>query len=383
MKIAYVTPYYNGDLDGRFGRFHDWVHALRDMDDPPFEFEVFALTASNTDGTLPSTPYSILGEATDLWGRKRNKIEFALNAPRLARDLKRREFDLVHVLTLDLFAYPVAVALSDGPLVVGPDVQGYFPDRDGSRWNTTGVQQFKHGVNYWLKDTLLAAAPDSTLVALSEYQKQLLTTLSLPEERVETIAPGVDPRFSPDPSTSSGKTVFLYVGDFSEYKGYPLFLRALSRLPDDVDWKAVVVGRGDPRREQIAELGIADRVTVEGFVPRENLPEYYRRADFFVMPSVDENGPNTIVEALACGTPVLSTDKSGINEYTPEGAGLQFDRTVEELRDCLVSAIKNKCSLSKEAGEAAPRFTAEQTIASLHHVYRRHLGGERRNGVPD
>lgn len=373
MKIAYVTPYYNGNLDGRFGRFHDWVHTLRDMTNPPFDFEVFTLTASNRDGTLSSAPHSFLGEATDLWGKKRNKLEFALNAPRLARDLRRKEFDLVHVLTLDLFAYPLAVALSDRPPVIGPDIQGYFPERKGKRWNASGSQWFKYRIQYWLKQRLLSTAPDSTVIALSEYQKKLISNLSGTTNRIEIVAPGVDPKFSPGPPKTSEETTFLYIGDLSDYKGYSLFLEALGRLPDDLDWRAVVVGSGDQRREKITEIGINDRVEIEGFVPREDLPDYYRRADFFVMPSVDENGPNTIVEALACGTPVLATDRLGINEYIPDGSGICFNRNPESLKRALHTAISEKQSLTNRARETAPRFTAKTTIKSLTDIYRNHL----------
>jgi hypothetical protein len=41
MQVAYVTPYYNGACDGRYGRFHDWVHAVRDANDPPFDADVY------------------------------------------------------------------------------------------------------------------------------------------------------------------------------------------------------------------------------------------------------------------------------------------------------------------------------------------------------
>lgn len=369
MKVAYVTPYYNGDVDGRFGRFHDWVHALRDMDSPPFDFDVFALTASNEDSTLSSRPHAFLGDATSLWGTKQNKVEFALNAPRLVRDLRQEQFDIVHVLTADLIAHPIARLFGGKPLVVGPDIQGYFPGRKGNRWNQTGMPALKNRAKYHLKETILQTSTPERVVALSEYQKQLISTLPVPADRISLLPPGVDPIFSPGAERTGDGTSYLYVGDLSKYKGYPLFIRALSQLPEEMDWEATIIGKGDVQDGRLDELGIRERVDLIGYVPRDELPPYYRRADFFVMPSVDENGPNTIVEALACGTPILATNRPGINEYTPEGAGIHFERTVPDILEALQRAELNKASLTKTAREVASSFEIGHTIDALQEIY--------------
>jgi len=380
VKVVYLTTYYNGEIDGRFGRFHDWVHTLRDMDDPPFEFEVVALTASNPDGTLSSRPHAVLGEATDLWGSAKNNAEFCLNVPRALRDLRRIDFDVLHVLTLDMIAYPVALAASGCHPVVGPDVMGYTPLREGPRWDRGGATWVKDRIRFNARKALLRAARDPTLIALSRRHAANIRELDA-RASPEVIPPGVDAVFSPGDREMDGRpedspTRFLYVGDLSTYKGYDIFLDALAGLPNRVDFHAAVIGSGDPEPDRIDGLGLADRVTVEGFVPRSELPKHYRRADFYVMPSIDENGPNTIVEALACGTPIIATDRPGTNEYAPDGAGIYVDRTASALREGLIEAHERRETCAETARAHTDEFRAERTVEALSDRYREHARWE-------
>jgi glycosyltransferase involved in cell wall biosynthesis len=375
VRVAYLTTYYNGQVDGRFGRFHDWVHTLRDMADPPFEFDVVALTASNHDATLSSRPHGILGEATDLWGSPLNNVEFALNLPRAVGDLRKLDHDVVHVLTADAFAYPVALLMSGRSPVVGPDIQGYFPGREGDRWNQGGLAGLKQRLTFRRRRRLLSVARKPTVIALSEYHAANIRKLD-PALAPTVIPPGVDRIFHPGPDADVGAadvdrpTRFLYVGDFTEYKGFDVFLGALAQLP--VDFEATAVGAGDVDRERIDHLGLGTHLSVEGFVPRHELPSLYRDADFLVMPSVDENGPNTIVEALATGTPVVATDTLGINEYAPEGAAIYADRSQSGFRKAMVEAHEHRASYVRTALEHADEFTAERTLERLAEIYRDH-----------
>lgn len=379
MKVAYLTTYYNGAVDGRFGRFHDWIHTLREMDDPPFDFEVVALTASNPDETLSSTPHGVFGDATDLWGSPLNTAEFGLNAPRALRDLWRGDPDVVHVLTLDAVAYPVALAMSGRSPVIGPDVQGYFPGREGDRWERGGVEGFKQRTRYRLRRGLLALAADPTIVTLSQYHENNVRTLGV--DRLETIPPGVAPIFRrgqqahPERRDPDRPTEILYLGDLSEYKGYDIFLDALTQVPDDIDWHATIIGTGDAQHDRITNAGLARSVDVEGFVPRSELPSYYQRADCYVMPSIDEHGPNTVVEALACGTPVVATDKLGINEYAGDETAIYVDRSPSGIRRGIEQLHARRDEYLASAVKRAPEYQAEHTVDALADLYEAHVEG--------
>ena len=112
----------------------------------------------------------------------------------------------------------------------------------------------------------------------------------------------------------------LWSGDI--YKGVDVTIRALSAIAKVCpDVKYLVVGRGDdqPRLARLAaELGVADRVAVAGFVPTEALVEHYRLADAYIMPSQEGFGI-VYLEAMACGVPVLSGDRDGSADPLQDG----------------------------------------------------------------
>lgn len=371
MQVAYVTPYYNGACDGRYGRFHDWVHAVRDANDPPFDADVYAFTASNHDEMLASTPHAYLGEATDLWGTKWNKPEFLMNARRIREALFEADYDLIHVLTMDTIVTPTVFSIApDVPLVMGPDIAGWSPIRRGSFERESPVAWAKNRLRYVLKNMFERTVPYDRILAFSEYHRDILASFSIPPERTELIRPGVAGCFHLGTEHDiHDPPQLLYVGDFTAHKGYPQFLDALSRLDRPVDVR--LIGAGDPNIERIHNLSISGSVTIEGFVPRTELANYYRAADLFVLPSIDEMGPNTQIEALACGTPVVATDRPGINEYVSDNAAVFFSpRNAQTLATAIDNALNELSRLQAGARQISSSFRAIDTARALADTYR-------------
>lgn len=370
MNIAYVTPYYNGACDGRFGRFHDWVHTAREMSDPPFEFDIYAFTSSNDDGTLATEPAKYFGGATDLWGTKLNKPEFLLNAPRVRSALKQGEYDLIHLLVMDTIVLPTVLSLrGDVPLVIGPDIAGWSPIRSGMFANESGTEMVKNRVKYLLKNTLARTVPFDRAVVFSKHHQNILESFGISAENMSILHGGVSQRFSHNKRGERNESIeLLYVGDFSVHKGYPMFLEAIAEL--EVPVTARLVGGGDPNKSLIEDIGVTDQIVVEGFVPREELPAYYRRADLFVNPSIDELGPNTLLEALASGTPVVATDILGINEFAPPKASVLFEpRTVTELANGIERALSDIDALTRGARNVSTQCHSTQTLENLEDIY--------------
>ncbi|HEY9688595.1 MAG TPA: glycosyltransferase [Coleofasciculaceae cyanobacterium] len=112
----------------------------------------------------------------------------------------------------------------------------------------------------------------------------------------------------------------LWPGD--RYKGVDVTIRALpliARIIPNV--KYLVIGRGDdrPRLEALAyEMGVGDRVVFAGFVPTEELPDFYRAADLYVMPSQEGFGI-AYLEAMATGVPVIAGDDDGSADPLQDG----------------------------------------------------------------
>jgi glycosyltransferase involved in cell wall biosynthesis len=71
----------------------------------------------------------------------------------------------------------------------------------------------------------------------------------------------------------------------------------------------------------LAELGLSDAVTFAGSIPFEDTPRFYRSADVFALSSTFDNSPNVVLEAMASGLPVVTTDVGGVREYVSDLVG--------------------------------------------------------------
>jgi glycosyltransferase involved in cell wall biosynthesis len=115
-----------------------------------------------------------------------------------------------------------------------------------------------------------------------------------------------------------GERVVLCVGRLSHEKGQSYLLRAARAWPESV--RVVIAGVGPDRHalQRIAhEERIAHRVSFTGLV--DDVAPYYALADVVVLPSLSEGSPNVLLEAMACGVPVVATNVGGIPEIALDG----------------------------------------------------------------
>lgn len=131
-----------------------------------------------------------------------------------------------------------------------------------------------------------------------------------------TRAPDLPPR-----ARKSGEIVIVFLGQLGSRKGIPQLVSALSLLPPDVPWRAVLGGDGDVQgtRDLVRKLGLADRVEVPGWVGPTRVDEILRAADIFALPSFAENLPMSIIEAFAYGVPVICTPVGSVPEMVEDG----------------------------------------------------------------
>ncbi|GIW40469.1 MAG: glycosyl transferase [Candidatus Binatia bacterium] len=164
----------------------------------------------------------------------------------------------------------------------------------------------------------------AALIAVSRsVADDLVRVTGLPSEKVHVIYnPVVDERLfrkareMPDHPwfADSRMPVVLGAGRFVKQKDFPTLLRAFARVRRERPAKLVVLGSGKPRRKEkleklAAKLGIREDVDFPGFV--ENPYAYMARASVFVLSSAWEGLPGVLVEAMACGCPVVATDCPG------------------------------------------------------------------------
>lgn len=166
--------------------------------------------------------------------------------------------------------------------------------------------------------------------------------------------------------------VFLLVGSGYARKGVAAALRSLARLPDEA--RLIVVGRDkNARRYQAlaARLGVAARVHFAG--PQPDPRPWYGAADAFVMPTLYDPLSNAVLEALACGLPVVTSDRCGAGERVREfGAGVtcganDVDAIAAGMRALMEPAARDEGS--RRALAAVAGLTPEAMSARLLALY--------------
>ena len=167
---------------------------------------------------------------------------------------------------------------------------------------------------------------------------QISKLCNLDRERIQYVPNAIDTDFfSPEqPARSDSEPLVLYVGRLEPLKGALVFAKAVSTIARAVPNARFIFLGADRRsasgRSQKAELqamlqsaGVETRVEFHGHGPPEQFRQFYRRATLFVMPSLFENCPYTLLEAMSCGLPVVASRAGGIPEIVRDGEnGLLF-----------------------------------------------------------
>lgn len=195
------------------------------------------------------------------------------------------------------------------------------------------------------------------VIAVSESLKRDAVALGVPAEKVRVIGNGIDPElFRPVDRTEARRTLGLpkygpllvSVGTLAPRKGFHLVMEAMAKLAER--WPTLrfaIVGddgsegaMGKDLKALAARLKIADRVIFAGPRKSEELAAWYGAADLFVLATAHEGCPNVVLEALACGTPVVATPVGNIPELldSPE-AGVLVERTVDAIAAGIDAAL--------------------------------------------
>lgn len=165
---------------------------------------------------------------------------------------------------------------------------------------------------------------------LSESSRQDVIRLGIPEKNISVVPPGTDfERYKPAPEIRR-KPIILHVGRLKKYKSTDHLLYAAQKLKErGRDFEVVIVGTGDdqPRLKALAvKLRIADRVRFTGFVTEEEKIRLYQQSTVLVESSIKEGWGLIVIEANACGTPVVVARSPGLVDSSRDGVnGLFYD----------------------------------------------------------
>jgi len=239
-----------------------------------------------------------------------------------------------------------------------------------------------------------AARKAHHIITVSEYSKaQIVERLGVAPSKVSAISNGLNGEFLPmrrgealnavSVALDIDRPYLLYVGNLKRHKNVSTLLEAFTMLREwhDVPQRLLLLG-DDPHgkrrlEEQAAKLGIADRVSIVPFVAQELLPKVYAAADALVMPSRVEGFGLPVLEAMACGTPVVCSRAASLPEVGGE-AVLYFDpSSPEELADAIEQVLDSgelRESLRAKGLARAAQFTWKESAEKHVAVYQSVLG---------
>jgi len=299
---------------------------------------------------------------------------------RFFRRLERRSggFHVLHVLSL----LQTAQDFSRIPKDVKRCITIYdLATRVNPEWFTPGIVR--------LMDETLAYAKtcDAVITISHNSKKDLVDLFHLPPERVHVIYPGVESIFHPLPPATFKPVLERYgiegpyiltVGMLDPRKNLPLLVQAFSLLVSERGLKGLRLIITGPKGWDLEKAWpdppqhLKERIVLTGHVPRQDLPALYNGAAVFCYPSLYEGFGLPILEALACGTPVVTANTSSMPEVTGDG-GIMVSPTdaiamAEAIRRILEDSALRE-DLSRKALKQAENFSWQQAAQAHWRLY--------------
>ncbi len=175
----------------------------------------------------------------------------------------------------------------------------------------------------------------SSTVAVSQPLKQKLTELGIPPDAIRVVLNGVNidrfqlmekPRARAATGMPAARRIVLYVGNLKVSKGAADLLEAARLLTADSEEMPlfVLVGGGEAHdllERQIEQHSLQEHVILAGPQPHPEIPTWIAAADVLCLPSHNEGCPNVVLEALACGRPVVASDVGAVPEFVDSTCG--------------------------------------------------------------
>ncbi|MEM2057251.1 MAG: glycosyltransferase [Thermoproteota archaeon] len=224
----------------------------------------------------------------------------------------------------------------------------------------------------WITKNILLRC--DCITALSNALAEAARSIGVHGRHIHIIPNGVDVnRFIPPIDGYRGNFI-LYVGSLIERKGVKYLINSMPIvLRFFPSYRLILIGEGPQYRElkQIVEnLEIGERVVFLGFQPQEQVRSWLQRAKVLILPSLEEGQGVVLLEAMACGTPVIASQVGGIPEIVTDEVGVLVPPADPiALAEAIVSILSNSHwwnELSSCARERAVKHYSWDLIAKLY-----------------
>jgi glycosyltransferase involved in cell wall biosynthesis len=293
-------------------------------------------------------------------------------------DAARRQLDLLHgtvnVVPL-LFRGPMVVTVHDLSFLRLPD---QFP-RLKARYLKAAVE--------------MSTRKATHIIAVSEHtRRDLLELLELPDDQISVVYSGVAPSFRPLPTSEralflrnhfDNRPMILHVGTLQPRKNIDVLIRAFAaiRRREGIPHVLALVGaRGwmyDDLFALVQREGLRQDVFFVDFVASDQLPLWYNSADLFAYPSAYEGFGLPVLEAMACGVPVVTSASSSLAELAGD-AGITVPTGSQEALELALMRVLGDESLRAAMRDKglirAGAFSWDRTASATVAVYERALG---------
>lgn len=233
---------------------------------------------------------------------------------------------------------------------------------------------------------LAVRVADAIIVPSRAVRDDVLRMLSVPDGRVHVVYEAAAPRFTLD-AAARGAGVdapyILSVGSLEPGKNRGRLIRALRALrAEGLPQRLVIAGQPAWKYHDdyalVRELGMTDAVTFLGYVPDERLPALYAGADAFAGPSLYEGFGLPVLEAMACGVPVVTSATGATAEVAGDAAVLVDPLSMTSIADGLRSVLWDEArrrELRERGLQRAGEFSWTRAADETHAVYERLVAG--------
>ncbi len=245
----------------------------------------------------------------------------------------------------------------------------------------------------WTRQVLSGAA---RIFAVSNFTRVEIEKLfGIPEDRIEVIYNAIDERFLHGHASAADRQVIaqryqvtypflLYAGRISPHKNVGRMIEAFSALKTELekdgafpDLKLIIIGddlSGNPElRRTVVRSGVQNDVRFLGFVPIDVLRIFYDQAKIFVFPSLYEGFGLPPLEAMAHGTPVVTSNVSSLPEVVGDAAVLVHPENVFELMRALHRVLMDQAMrerMKERSYRQVTKFSWEKSVRRIMEVYR-------------
>ena len=228
-----------------------------------------------------------------------------------------------------------------------------------------------------------------TVICYTKEEKEQLMGYGIQEKKIEVIHNGIS---STDflPSLHGPDNQILWIGRFTPGKGVGILIDAFQTVHSSFpNYTLVMIGDGPLQRtiqEKITVMNLGSSINGIPYIPNRDLPGIYQHSTVFVLPSLEEGVPRTILEAMSCGVPVVCTDLPQLKAIV-EGCGIIVPvRDPEALAGAMCRLISDRefakqCGINgreRIVGHYSWDDTVEQTLAHYEEV----IQSIRNKGLP-